>query len=104
MATPFNYRFAFRRFFKMCDICNSLFGHLASCPEASVSSSTYCDFCEMKIGHGEKMVTFPTGQTLCGDCVSSLDLSDLLFLANCENIFDLIEEFGIGDIETVGRL
>ncbi len=85
----------------MCDICNSLFGHLSSCPESSEGSSTYCLWCENRLNPGEEIVTFPSGSVLCRDCVNDFDLSDLCAYLDVDSVFELIEKYGICEIERI---
>ena len=88
----------------MCDICNSLFGHLKSCPERSNRSGVYCVWCENKLGSGDEIVVFPNGTTVCRDCINEFDLSDLLTYLDVDSIFELIDSYELCEIETLGRL
>ncbi|MBQ2810253.1 MAG: hypothetical protein IJF11_05100 [Clostridia bacterium] len=83
----------------MCDICNSLFGHLSSCPESSGSGHTYCLWCENKLSEGDTIITFPNGSILCKECLGDFDISDLCMYLDVDNVFELIEKFELCDIE-----
>ena len=87
----------------MCDICNSLFGHLPSCPEQSSKSGTYCFWCENKLEADTVIVTLPSGLIVCKECINDFDLSDLLTYLDVDSIFELIEKYDICETETLGR-
>lgn len=87
----------------MCKICDSIYGHLDSCPDHSPRSDTYCISCECEIENGEPMVVFPKGNVFCKDCVSCLDMHDLCLYLDVDNPFELIQEYGICEITRAGR-
>ena len=87
----------------MCDVCNSLFGHLESCPEDRASSGVYCHSCENSLGSDEVIVTFPNGLVFCSECVRGFDMYDLCLYLDVDNAFELIEKFDVCQIETLGR-
>lgn len=77
----------------MCDICNSLFGHLSSCPEGfSDSDGPYCASCESEIGSGEKVVVLCDGRVYCPCCFNSFDIYELCEIFDAESTIELIEK------------
>lgn len=87
----------------MCDICNSIFGHLDNCPERSLRSDVYCCACENQLGSDETIVTFPDGSVFCGECVRGFDMYDLCLYLDVDNALELIEKFGVCKITQLGR-
>lgn len=87
----------------MCDICNSLFGHLSSCPEGETRSGVYCSCCESELEEGEIIATFPNGIVFCGDCLKDFDICDLLDNLDVENVLELCERFELCETTRVGR-
>ena len=87
----------------MCDICNSIFGHLSGCPEYSSGSGVYCVSCECELGSDDTVITFPNGQSYCADCVRELELYDLLDCFDVENALELIEKFDLCEITRLSR-
>lgn len=86
----------------MCDICNSIYGHLENCPENQTGNGIFCFWCESRLQDGETYVTFPNKRTYCKECVKSFDLSDLLDALASTDSFDLVERFGILEISKIG--
>lgn len=86
----------------MCDVCQSLYGHLKSCSEMTTENKIACLWCENKLDIGETVITFPNKKTFCKNCVKDFDLSDLLLNSNTQDCFDLVEKFSICEIYEIG--
>ena len=87
----------------MCDICNSLFGHLSSCPERTSRSGVYCSHCESELGEGETLITFPSGKSICGSCARELDVYELLEYFEVSNVIELVEAYELCKTIRIGR-
>lgn len=87
----------------MCDVCNSLFGHLSDCPEGSSRGGAYCYSCENSLDSDETIATFPNGLVFCSECVRGFDMYDLCLYLDVDNAFELIEKFDICEIAKLGR-
>ncbi len=87
----------------MCDICNSLFGHLSSCPERSSGSGVYCSSCESELDEGQTLITFPNGKVICDLCARELELYELLDYFEVDNVVELVEAFELCKTIRIGR-
>lgn len=88
----------------MCEFCNSLFGHLSSCPDYSPGTRVYCISCENELDEGEVIVTFPNGVRYCESCVKELDQYELFDLLGVEDAFELVERFELCELRRIGGL
>lgn len=74
----------------MCEICQMAFCP-SGCPEREPSPVRRCPRCEMPLYSGEG-VKAPDGVIYCKDCISEMDLSEVLQI--CE-ISDAVSLLGI---------